>query len=61
MLAEPSKLTPPIFLAVARAVADEAVPLRSAVIVPALKLPEPSRFTIADAVLASVAASTNAV
>ena len=36
-------------------VAVLALPLKAAVIVPALKLPEPSRATMADAVLAFVA------
>ena len=36
-------------------VAVEALPLKVAVIVPAEKLPEPSRATIVDAVLALVA------
>jgi hypothetical protein len=36
-------------------VADVALPLSEAVIVPALKLPEASRATMVDAVLADVA------
>ena len=55
MFAEPSNDTPPMFLAVARAVAVAALPVNAAVIVPALKLPEPSLATIALDVLAFVA------
>ena len=40
---------------VARAVAVDAFPVSAAEIVPALKLPDASRATIADAVFASVA------
>ena len=68
MSAEPSKLTPLIALAVCNAVAvaafpeqlpDEplAFPVRLAVIVPAEKLPLPSRATTVLAVLASVAST----
>ena len=65
MLAVPSKLTPPIVRAVASLVAvaalpdveDEvvALPLKDAVIVPALKLPEASRATMVEAVFELVA------
>ena len=55
MFALPLKLTPPMVLAVCKAEAVEALPVRAAVIVPALKLPEPSRLTILLAVLAFVA------
>ena len=71
MLAVPLNETPPMFLAVCRAVAVAALPLvepdvvaevavdalpfSEAVIVPAEKLPEPSRSTIWLAVLALVA------
>ena len=71
MLAVPLNETPPMFLAVCRAVAVaalpevepdvvadvavDALPFRAAVIVPALKLPEPSRRTIWLAVFALVA------
>ena len=71
MLAVPLNETPPMFLAVCRAVAVAALPLvepdvvaevavdalpfREAVIVPAEKLPEPSRSTIWLAVLLLVA------
>ena len=71
MLAVPLKLTPPMVLAVWSAVAVaalpvveldvvavvavDALPFRVAVIVPAEKLPEPSRSTIWLAVLALVA------
>ena len=71
MLAVPLNETPPIVLAVCRAVAVAALPLveldvvaevavdalpfREAVIVPAEKLPEPSRSTIWLAVLLLVA------
>lgn len=41
--------------AVVALVAVEALPLKAAVIVPAVKLPEPSRATMVDAVLALVA------
>jgi len=44
-----------IVLPVANCVADEAVPVKDAVIVPALKLPEASRATMADGVFALVA------
>ena len=47
----PSKLTPWIFRAVARVVAVLALPVSAAVMVPAEKLPLPSRATMADAVL----------
>ena len=40
-------------------VADVALPLKEAVIVPALKLPEASRATTLLAVLASVASTAN--
>jgi hypothetical protein len=56
MFAPPLKLTPPMVLAVWSVDAVDALPVSVAVIVPALKLPEPSRFTIALAVLAFVAA-----
>lgn len=52
ILAEPLKLTPPIFLAVCSTVAVEALPLNAAVIVPAVKFPLASRATIALAVFA---------
>ena len=71
MLAVPLNETPPMFRAVCRAVAVaalpevepdvvaevavDALPFREAVIVPAEKLPEPSRSTIWLAVLALVA------
>ena len=64
MSAEPLKETPPIFLAVVKVAADvavDALPVKAAVIVPAAKLPEPSRFTIVEAVLLLVAASTTSV
>ena len=64
----PSKLTEPvtspareIVLALAKALAVVALPDNAAVIVPAAKFPDPSRFTIADAVFAFVAASIRAV
>ncbi len=44
-----------IVLPVANCVADEAVPVKDAVIVPALKFPEASRATIVEAVFALVA------
>jgi hypothetical protein len=46
---------PAAVVAVVALVAVEAFPLKAAVIVPALKLPEASRATIVDAVLALVA------
>jgi hypothetical protein len=60
---EPSNATPLIFFVAANLVAVDAfpvrfpvtLPVRFAVIVPALKLPLASRATIADAVFASVA------
>jgi len=55
ILADPSNETPPIVLAVCNAVAVVALPERVAVIVPAVKLPDASRATIADAVFALVA------
>jgi hypothetical protein len=55
ILADPSKLTPPIFLAVCSVVAVVAFPLNAAVIVPAVKLPLASLATIALAVFAFVA------
>jgi hypothetical protein len=55
MFAEPLKLTPLMLRAVCRVVAVVALPLKAAVTVPALKLPEASRATIAFAVLAEVA------
>jgi hypothetical protein len=55
MLAEPLNDTPPIVLAVCSVVAVVAFPLNAAVIVPALKLPEPSRATIVETVFALVA------
>ena len=71
MLAVPLNETPPMFLAVCRAVAVaalpevepdvvadvavDALPFRVAVIVPALKFPEPSRSTIWLIVFALVA------
>jgi pyrrolidone-carboxylate peptidase len=55
MLAEPSKEVPLIVLAVARAVAEDAVPVRFAVIVPAAKFPDASRATIVEAPLAVAA------
>jgi hypothetical protein len=42
-------------VAVVALVAVDALPLKAAVIVPALKFPEASRLTIADAVFALVA------
>ena len=45
----------PIVRPVANAVAVEALPLKAPVTVPALKLPDPSRATIVEAVLAFVA------
>ena len=53
--AVPSKFTPLMARAVCRAVAVAALPVRFAVIVPALKLPDASRATIAEAVLADAA------
>ncbi len=44
-----------MFLAVSSAVAVEALPVKAAVTVPAAKLPEPSRATIALAVFTAVA------
>jgi hypothetical protein len=65
ILAVPLNDTPPIFLAVCNAVAVaalpeveeevEAFPLKEAVIVPAVKLPEPSLATIAPPVFPLVA------
>ena len=65
MFADPLKLTPPMVRAVCSVVAVAAfpvvlldvvaLPLKVAVIVPALKLPEASRATMADAVFALVA------
>ena len=49
-----SPVTSPVTLPV-------TLPVRAPVIVPALKLPELSRLTIADAVFAFVAASTRSV
>jgi hypothetical protein len=61
-LAEPSKDADPVtsperamVLAVASAVAEVALPLKDAVIVPALKFPDASLATIVDAVFAEVA------
>ncbi len=45
----------PVIVPPARAKLPDAVPVNAAVIVPALKLPEPSRATMAPAVLAFVA------
>jgi len=53
--AVPSKFTPLMARAVCRAVAVAALPVRFAVMVPAEKLPDASRATIADAVLADAA------
>ena len=55
MSVEPSNATPLMFLDAANLVAVAALPVRFAVIVPAVKLPLASRATIADAVFASVA------
>ena len=55
MSAEPLKLTPLMFLAVCKVVAVEALPVKAAVIAPAVKLPEASRATMVEAVLALVA------
>ena len=55
MLAVPSKLTPWMLRAVCSAVAVLALPDKAAVTVPAVKLPLPSRATIALAVLELVA------
>jgi hypothetical protein len=55
ILADPLNETPPIVLAVCNAVAVVALPLRAAVTVPALKLPDASLATIALAVLVFVA------
>lgn len=55
MSALPLKLVPLILRAVASVVAVVALPDSAAVIVPAVKLPEPSRATIALAVFALVA------
>ena len=67
-LAEPSKETLPVASparpmsrAVFNVVAVVALPVTFAVIVAAVKLPSASRLTIAEAVFAEVAASTNAV
>ena len=49
----PTEVTSPVKLALV--VTVEALPVRAAVIVPALKLPEASRATIVDAVFAFVA------
>jgi len=57
MLAEPLNDTPLIVRAVCRVVAVEALPVRAAVIVPAEKLPEASRATTLEAVLAEVAST----
>jgi hypothetical protein len=48
-----------MFLAVANVVAVEALPDNAAVMVPALKLPEESRATTLDAVLALVASTAS--
>jgi hypothetical protein len=61
MLADPSKLTPPIVRAVCRVVAVVALPDRAAVIVPAAKLPEASRATTLEAVFADVASTAQVV
>jgi len=53
--AEPLKETPLIALAVWRVVAVVELPVNAAVIVPAVKFPEASLATIADAVFAEVA------
>ena len=55
MLADPLKDTPPIVLAVSRRVAEEALPTKAAVIVPAEKLPDASLATIVLAEFALVA------
>jgi hypothetical protein len=55
MSAEPLKLVPLIFRAVCSVVAVLAFPVKAAVIVPALKLPEASRATIVLLVFALVA------
>ena len=55
IFAEPLKETPPIVLAVASVVAVEALPVKAAVIVQAVKLPLPSRATMAEGVLALAA------
>lgn len=54
-VAEVVTVTLVAFVAVVAVVADVALPDSVAVIVPALKLPEPSRATSAEAVLALVA------
>ena len=53
------KLPANMLVAAARLVAVEAVPVRSAVIVPAAKLPLASRATTFDAVLVVVASTAN--
>ena len=50
ILVEPLKETPLIVLAVCNVVAVEALPVKAAVIVPALKFPEASLATIVDTV-----------
>lgn len=71
MLADPLKLVPFIVRAVCRVVAVAALPvveedvvalpLKDAVIVPAEKLPEASRATTFEAVLADVASTAHVV
>jgi hypothetical protein len=59
-----TELVPPLAIATVPVTLDAvplALPVKLAVIVPAEKLPEPSLFTIAEAVLASVAALANNV
>ena len=55
MSADPLKLVPLIVREVCSVVAVLALPVKAAVIVPALKLPLASRATIAETVLAFVA------
>jgi hypothetical protein len=55
MLADPLNDTPLIVRGLARVVAVEALPLKVAVMIPAAKLPDPSRETIALAMFSSVA------
>ena len=61
MLADPLKDTPPMVRAVCRVVAVDALPDNAAVIVPAEKLPDPSRATTFEAVLADVASTAHVV
>ena len=61
IFAEPLNETPLIVLAVCRTVAVEALPVRAAVIVPAAKLPDPSRATTLEAVFVVVASTAQVV